>query len=531
MDFPKLVTGRQMAEIDRRSTGESGVTGAELMERAGARVVETLRHRWGGLEGLRVAVVCGKGNNGGDGFAVARLLRQGGVAVDPYLAVAREDVSGDAALHLQRLEQLQGPVAGFPANPVAGARCLAGADVVVDALLGTGLVGAPREPLARVIGAINAAGRPVVAVDLPSGVEADSGRVHGACVKAAVTVTFGLPKVGQLFHPGRAACGALELVDIGFPAAAVEACPATSRLLTACGVGALLPRRPADAHKGSCGAVVVVAGSVGMTGAAALCAESALRSGAGRVTLGTPASLNDILEAKLTEVMTRPLPEVRRRRCLSLRALGDVVALVDGAQAMALGPGIGRYRETVALVRRLLARQDLPPTVVDADGLNALVGDPDLLRRERTFPLVLTPHLGEFQRLSGRTVVEIADDPLGIAAAFAGQFGVTLILKGSPSIVATSDGATFVNPTGNAGMATAGTGDVLAGLVAGLLAQGLGPVAAAAAAAYAHGAAGDRAREDLGEWGMTAGDVASRIPKALMESAEAAGVTARHDPS
>ena len=510
MEFPKLVTGGQMAAIDRGSI-EMGVPGAELMERAGAGVVRTVQERWSGLEGLRVAVVCGKGNNGGDGFVVGRRLADAGVSSAVYLAAPRGEITGDAALHLARLEAEAGPVVSPPPGDLAGV--LGEADLVVDALLGTGLKGPPREGEARVIEGINGCGRPVVAVDLPSGLQADTGAVPGACVRAAVTVTFGLVKVGHMFHPGRAHCGALELVDIGFPEAAVSACPATTHLLTREGVAGLLPRRSPVAHKGSCGAVAVVAGSEGMTGAACLTADAALRAGAGRVRLGAPASLHDILETKLTEVMTRPLPEVRRARCLSLRALGDVLGLLDKARALAIGPGLGRHRETGELVRRLLSRPDLPPAVVDADALHALAEADPGPAPER----VLTPHAGEFQRLSGSDPDRIAGDRLRLAAGFASGRSVVLVLKGAPTVVAAPDGRTFVNPTGNAGMATAGSGDVLTGLVAGLLAQGVPALAAAACAVYVHGLAGDLALDDLGPWSMCATDIGDRVPRALLE--------------
>ena len=510
IEFPKLVTGGQMSDIDRLSI-EMGVPGAELMERAGAGVVRTLEERWSGLEDLRVAVVCGKGNNGGDGFVVGRRLAQAGVPAAVYLAAPREQITGDAGHHLERLEARAGPVVQPSPDDLTAA--LGESDIVVDALLGTGLRGRPRPTEARTIDAINDCGRPVVAVDLPSGLQADTGEVAGACVRAALTVTFGLVKVGHLFHPGRAHCGALELVDIGFPDAAIARCPATTHLLTREGIAGLLPRRSPVAHKGSCGAVTVVAGSEGMTGAACLTADAALRAGAGRVRLGAPASLHDILETKLTEVMTRPLPEVRRSRCLSLRALGEVERLLDRAQALAIGPGLGRHRETVELVRRLLSRPDLPPAVIDADALYALSGGGPLPEAER----VLTPHAGEFQRLSGCDPARVAEEPLGLAADFAVSRSVVLVLKGAPTVVAAPDGNTFVNPTGNDGMATAGSGDVLTGLVAGFLAQGAGSLAAAACAVFVHGLAGDLARDRLGPWSMRATDLAERIPPAMLE--------------
>ena len=520
MDLPKLVTGREMAAVDQRTIEEAGIPSVELMERAGAEVVAAIAARWDGLVGLQAVVLCGKGNNGGDGFVVARLLRAGGGSACVFLAADRADVQGAAAEHLRRCEQ-EGEaveVLGEDLAPLDAA--IQKADLVIDALLGTGLRGAPRPEMTCVIERIADCGRPVVAVDIPSGVEADTGRVHGAAVQAVLTVTFGLVKVGQLFYPGRSYCGALHLADIGFPESILHDAAAEALLLSAEGVESLVPRRRGDEHKGSCGMVAVVAGSVGMTGAAALTADAALRSGAGRVHLGIPASLNDILEVKLSEVMTRPLPEVRKRRCLSLRALGEVCAMLTRADVLALGPGLGRYRETEELVRRLVLQAELP-LVLDADGLSAFAGQAEVLK-DRSAPLVLTPHMGEFARLSGLDKRQIADAPMAVARDFAGDFGATLVLKGAPTVVALREGRVAVNSTGNAGMATAGSGDVLTGIIAGLMAQGLGAEAAACLGVYVHGRAGDRAVERLGEWGMRAGDIADEIALAMVDAARSA---------
>ncbi len=520
MDLPKLVTGREMAAVDQRTSAEAGISSAELIERAGTEVVAAIAARWDGLAGLQAVVLCGKGHNGGDGFAVARLLRAGGGSVRVFLATDRTAVQGAAAEHLRRCEQEGGAVEVLGEDLAPLAAALRAADLVIDALLGTGLRGAPRPAMARIIERIADCERPVVAVDIPSGVEADTGQVHGAAVQAVLTVTFGLVKVGQLFYPGRSHCGALHLANIGFPESILRAATAQALLLSAEGLGPLVPRRRGDEHKGSCGTVAVVAGSVGMTGAAALTADAALRSGVGRVHLGVPASLNDILEVKLSEVMTRPLPEVRKRRCLSLRALGEVRAMLTRADVLALGPGLGRYRETEELVRRLVLQTELP-LVVDADGLSALAGRADVLKG-RSAPLVLTPHVGEFARLSGLTKQRIAAAPLAVARDFAGDLGATLVLKGAPTVVALRDGRVAVNSTGNAGMATAGSGDVLTGLIAGLMAQGLDPEAAACLGVYVHGRAGDRAAERLGEWGMRAGDIADEIALAMVDAARSA---------
>jgi len=502
-----------MTAIDRHTIEHGGISSAELMERAGARVIETLVERFHGLQGLRVAVVCGKGNNGGDGFVVARRLLEAGVAVDIFLGVARADVVGEADSLLRRVEQAGGEAVPLPIDVDAASAALSRSDVVVDALLGTGLQGVPRADQVSVIDAMNGCSVPVVAVDLPSGVDAGSGKVAGVAVRATVTVTFGLAKRGHLFAPGRGHCGALELVDIGFPEDAIEACGGTVFLLTADGVASLLPTRTSDAHKGNCGSILVVAGSMGMSGAAALASDAALRSGAGKVTVAVPASLHDILEVKLTEVMTRPLPEVRRRRCLSLRALGDIIELLPAADVLAIGPGLGRYRETGDLVCRLLRRRDLPPVVIDADALYAIGDGEGLLGPGR----IVTPHVGEFSRLMGLTPEKIRAEPVKRSVEFAVRHGVVVVLKGGPTVVAAPDGRAFVNPTGNPGMATAGSGDVLTGQIAALLGQGCEPLDAAVSGVYLHGLAGDLARDEFGESGLRAGDVLERVPRALLK--------------
>jgi NAD(P)H-hydrate epimerase len=518
MEFPRLLSGQEMAALDQRAIREGRVSGAELMERAGTRVVEAIRQRWEGLEDLEVVVVCGKGNNGGDGLVVGRLLRRAGVRVQVFLAAPRQAVQGEARHHLERMEE-----EGLSALPLAGEeelpaldRALEGADLAVDALLGTGSRGAPRPELARIIEALARAGRPVVAVDLPSGVEADTGQVPGSCARAALTVTFGLPKLGQLFYPGKGYCGTLVVADIGLPAPAPN--PEAVHLISGEGVARLIPRRGPEAHKGSCGLALVVAGSAGMSGAAALAADSALLAGAGKVILGAPASLHDILEIKLTEVMTRPLPELRKPRCLSLRALGEILPLLAGAQCLALGPGLGRHWETGELVRRLLGRVGVP-VVLDADGLNAFAGQADRLK-DRSAPLVLTPHLGEFARLAGMGAQEVRRDLIGAARQFATVHRLVVVLKGSPTLVALADGRVLVNPTGNPGMATAGAGDVLTGLIAGLIVQGCTPENAACVGVYVHGTAGDLARAQQGEWGMKAGDISRALPQAMAEAAD-----------
>jgi ADP-dependent NAD(P)H-hydrate dehydratase / NAD(P)H-hydrate epimerase len=518
--WTKVVNAEQMRAIDRRTIETAGITGAELMRRAGQKVFESIAGRWEDLAALDVVVVCGKGNNGGDGYVVALLLRQAGAGVRVFLAATIDEVDGDARYHLDAWIAVGGEIepASGPQGVVALRGALAGSDLAVDALLGTGGQGEPRGGVEAAIVELGDSKVPVVAIDLPSGVDADSGKAAATCVKAAWTVTFGLPKPGHFFFPGRQLCGGLELVDIGFPAEVVEASPAVADLLETAKVAAFMPKRGGDAHKGSCGSVGVVAGSQGMSGAAALAAEAALRAGAGKVIAGVPASLHDILETKLSEVMTLALPEVGKRRCLALRAMGDIRSLAATSTSLVLGPGLGRYRETGELVRRLLPRLEIP-TVVDADAINALSGHLGILRQVQT-AMVLTPHLGEFARLTGIEKKEIAADPLAAARSFVDEYGVILVLKGAPTLVGIPGRPLLINPTGNAGMATAGAGDVLAGLIAGLLAQGVEAAEAACLGVFVHGVAGDRARERLGEWGMLAGDICAELPHALVDTVQ-----------
>lgn len=514
----RLVTARQMAAIDRRTIDHHGVPGIELMHRAGQAVVEELLARTGSVAGERFVVLCGKGNNGGDGFVIARLLRENNAAVAVYLLGERERVTGDARSAMEEWRAAGGEVATLTEETAVheAAASWRDADYLVDALLGTGLSGEVQGLMRAAIEEVNRLRVPVIAVDIPSGVAGDTGLVCGVAVNAMLTVTFGLPKVGQALYPGRRHCGTLSVADIGFPEAAVrEALEGEPPIFMTSKTDAArwMPKRQPDAHKGDAGRVMVVAGSVGMTGAAALASEAALRAGAGLVYLGCPESLNDILETKLTEVITLPLPEIRRRRCLALRAVGDIRRLLPQMRVLAIGPGIGRFRETVALVRRVVS-ESATPMVIDADGLFALAG-------AGLFPLptpaVLTPHYGEFARMVGCEIADIQRDPVESCRRAAGEWGVTLLLKGAPTVVCGPSGETWVNPTGNAGMATAGAGDVLTGAIAGLIAQGVAPEVAARLGAFAHGMAGDFARDELGTHGMIAGDILRHLPKAMRE--------------
>lgn len=516
----KLVTAESMREIDTYCIETLGIPSLTLMENAGVGTVRFIEREFVALEGKRITVICGKGNNGGDGFVIARALGSKGCDVDVCLVGRCEDVGGDARTNLDRL----GPSAVVElSGGRAVARCVESmekSDLVVDALFGTGFKGIPRGLSGTVIGQMNLSGRPVLSVDVPSGLNATTGIAEGECVRAEWTCTMGLPKRGFYVFPGRSYVGAVHVVDIGVPWKAIKEIGIRDNVLEAGDAARLLPDRPHDAHKGTFGKLVILAGSVGYTGAAYLACMSAMRAGAGLVYLGIPESLNDVMEVKLTEVITRPLPETERRT-LSSEALPLVREMLSDADAVAVGPGLSRNAETQALVRTVVSEVEIP-CVVDADGLNALslgmVGE-----RSGTGSVVLTPHPGEMARLTGKSVGDVLESREAIARDVAEKERATVVLKGSGTLVTDPSGEIYINPTGNCGLASGGTGDVLTGIIAALLAQGLAATEAAALGAYIHGLAGDLAAESVGSAGMIAGDVMELVPDAIGELAGPCG--------
>jgi NAD(P)H-hydrate epimerase len=387
---------------------------------------------------------------------------------------------------------------------------IAQADLIIDALFGTGFRGPVRGPAAALIDAANRSDKPIVAVDIPSGLEADTGRWEGCCIRATATVTMGLPKVGLLIYPGAEMAGTVYVADIGYPAPLRDDPSVPTHLVTAGMIRALLPVRRPDTHKGTYGTVLIVAGSVGFTGAAVLATLGALRTGAGLVVVGVPQSVYAIVASHITEGMPTPLPD--SGGALAPEALGKVEELAAGANAIAIGPGLSRAPGVLRVVEGLLAGSR--PVVIDADGLNALAGRTGVLERRHT-PAVLTPHPGELGRLTGVAVPEIQRDRLQSARSAAARFRSIVVLKGARTIVATPEGEAFIVPTGNPGMATGGMGDVLAGAVASLIGQGVQPAPAAYAAAYLHGLAADLIAHSRGMVGMLASEVADNLPQAI----------------
>jgi NAD(P)H-hydrate epimerase len=499
-----------MQSIDRRAIEGMKIPGLQLMETAGIRVVETILEHFD-VVGKTVSVVCGKGNNGGDGFVVARLLHEKGVRPEIFLVGEKTQVRGDALVNLERVEK-----AGLRVDEISSPgqfRVSTDSTLIVDAIFGTGFSGPVKAPHDDIINSINARYAPVVSVDAPSGLDGSTGQVANPTIKADITVTFGLPKLGQVVYPGKSYVGEFVIADVGFPERAISEEGIELNYLTPSEATTMLPFRAPDANKGDLGKLFVLVGSEGYTGAAAMTAEAGLRSGTGLVILGCPSGLNDILEIKLTEVITKPLPEVRKRRCFALRGLGEVREMVKWADAVAVGPGIGTYHETRDLIFRLLSQLD-KPAVFDADALNILAKDMDQLRGHSA-PLVISPHPGEMSRLTGKSIEQIQRNRINVALEFAQEFNLVCILKGAPSVIAAPNGQAWINPTGNDGMATAGSGDVLTGLIGGFLAQGMLDIDAAVLGCYVHGLAGDLARDQLGPRGMIAGDILKMVPEGL----------------
>jgi NAD(P)H-hydrate epimerase len=505
-----------MRELDRLAIDTYGIPGVVLMENAGAQVARILWQEYPDLKARRVAVLCGRGNNGGDGFVIARYLHSWGVSVSVFIMGAPGDIHGDAGVHLNMLQcagVVPEAVQTSEAAQAVGAR-LREHDILIDALLGTGLKAEVSGVFQRIIAAMNAAGRPIVAVDIPSGLSADAGTLLGEHVQADLTVTMALPKRGLLLYPAAEHVGRLVVVDIGFPPAVREHAAVHCHVLAAHAFVAQWQARPADTHKGTYGHVLIVAGSPGKTGAGALASLAALRTGAGLVSFALPHALNAAMEAKLTEVMTIPLPE-SEPGVLGGEATKRIMEWLEDKSALILGPGIGTHPETVRCVYEVL-RQVRIPTVLDADGLNALATAPESTGDIQA-PLVLTPHPGELARLRRTTTAVIQADRLAAAQETARACKAVVVLKGAHTVIAEPEGTLYINLTGNPGMATAGSGDVLSGMIGALLGQGYPPSMAARIAVYTHGLAGDLAATALGERSLIAGDLVEILPRAFQQ--------------
>ncbi len=515
----KLAAAQDMRTIDALAVRDHGLTVAQLMEAAGMAVVKAIGESWLDLPEKTIGVLCGKGNNGGDGLVVARLLKQKKASVVVILTGEEEDLSPEAKAQYQKAKTAKVPI--IPLLDSEGMKTVRAAleecDLLVDALFGTGL-SRPTEGVSReLIQAAKNLGKPVVAVDIPSGLSADSGFPLGEALPAQLTVSFGLAKAGFYTPIGSGFTGRVVVDDIGFPPPLLNAPSLKLEVTEREMVQKALPKYDENTHKGTRGRLVVVAGATGLTGAAALSAYGAQRIGAGLVTVACPESLIPILGAKLTEPMTAPVPEVEGG-FLSLKAAGRILHLTTNVNAVVIGPGIGRHRETGQLLREILTKLTMP-MVVDADALYLLGGQMDIFKALRA-PAVLTPHPGEAAWLLKTSINEVEQNRVKVAKQIAEGYNVTAVLKGRFTVVASPDGRVRINPTGSRALATGGTGDVLSGIIGGLLAQRMTPFEAATAGVYLHGLAGERAGRKLGPDGALAGDLLPLLPRLLRQIKE-----------
>ncbi len=554
----KVVTTKEMQEIDRITIERYGIAGTILMERAGLAVaskiyeiffrgtdnpVEAIHELPLQKSGnLKIIVFCGGGNNGGDGFVAARILHNQGRDVEVCLAVKPEELKGDAEINYNAAIQF-----GVKIYPIKRFLTLYGRFMkrpygrayshtplhqilIVDALLGTGLNKDIRGSLSEVINKINRLSLPVVSIDIPSGISSDTGQIMGCAVKAQVTVTFGLPKRGHYIYPGAEYTGKLYVEDIGFPRKLTGSEKIKVNLPQKEDIISLLPERPRYSHKGTYGHVLLIAGSKGKTGAALMAAKACLRTGAGLVTIGVPESLVSSFQSRVTEEMILPLAD-KGNGTLSFKSADAILGfLKKQANVLAIGPGLSADGEISELICRLVINSNIP-IVIDADGLNALSGKTGILKKGKA-PIILTPHVGEMARMLQRSAVSgqrsaeklkiqskefslregIEKDRINIALAFAKKYRTYLVLKGVPTVIASPDGNAFINSTGNPGMATAGTGDILTGMISSFLAQRLSPQNASILGVYLHGLAGDIAAQKKGELSIVATDLINAIP-------------------
>ncbi len=511
----KVVSVQEMKDIDRRAIEEYGIPSLVLMENAGLNVVMAMEEEFKILHARKIWVFAGKGKNGGDGLVAARHLANMGSQVKVYLLAKAKDVKGDTKTQLEIVKKMGIKVLelttaeDFEAEKAE----IETGEIYIDAILGIGQVGPVVDFLAGVIVFLNYLNKPIVAVDLPSGLQADTGRVEGACISAMLTVTFALPKIGLVNYPGANYVGKLIVADIGIPWGLLQSVKIMIELITKYQIIPLIPFRDSSYHKGAFGKVLVIAGSMGMGGAAELASKAVLRSGAGLAVLACPKSLVPCFESKLTEVIKRPLAETKDQS-LDSKALGQALKLSETVDAVALGPGLSRHPKTSEFVVKFLGRVG-KPVVIDADGLNALEGRPEVIRKMRV-PVVVTPHPGEMARLKGLTIKEVQNNRIAVAGQFSAKNKCVVVLKGAATVVAHPEGPIGINSTGNSGMATAGSGDVLTGMIAAFLAQGLSAWDASRLGVYWHGLAGDLAAKAKGEPSMVASDILENLASSFL---------------
>lgn len=507
----KVVTPKQMNEIDKLAAEEIGIPSIVLMENAALAVVQEVEKTFEILQDKKVIVFAGKGNNGGDAFVIARHLFNKGLKIVVCITSKKQTIKGDAAVNLNIIEKMGIEIIEIlDATQLDNLKLMAAScDMIIDGIFGTGLKGEVLGINNKIIEIINDSCKNILSIDIPSGTCGLTGKVLGISVKAKKTVTFCLPKLGIVIQPGCDNAGEIVVADISIPKKLIESFNIKTNLIDVYGVSQLIPKRHSDSNKGDYGRAFFISGSVGMTGAGCLAAGAALRSGTGLVYLGVPEILTSIYDTALIEAITIPL-EDNGRGALSKQALKQIMERIEKMSVVAIGPGLSTgndiYEITSALIKNSKA-----PLIIDADALNVLAGRVDVLKG-RSAEVIITPHPGEMSRLLGISIEDVQNNRIEVTSNFASSFGVIVVLKGARTVIASPDGNIFINPTGNSGMATAGTGDVLTGIIAGLIAQGARPLDAARVGVFLHGLAGDNRAKIKGEHGMIASDLVNELP-------------------
>ena len=511
-----LVTASEMQNMDKETIETFGIPGIVLMENAGRCAVDFFMSQFSDITNKRIGIMAGSGNNGGDGFVMARYLISSGEDVIVFLLTKSEKLSGDALFNYELLLKMDAQIIEMPDEASLNPRydILNTRNIWIDALLGTGLRSDVRGRYKRVITFLNVSKHPVFAVDIPSGLHADTGNICGTSVKADATITFGHQKIGLAMPTGEQHCGNLAIADIGIPRQITESIAPRHYLLTSKALDLKFFQRSSSAHKGTTGHVLVIGGSIGKTGAVAMTSHAAMRIGCGLVTLGIAQSLNSILETQLMEAMTLPFTE-EMPGVLGPKAFDEIINASKGKKCIAIGPGMGTSLKTEELVHKLIQELSIP-MVIDADALNVLAGSTECLHKAKTRH-ILTPHPGEMARLTGLSTQEIQSGRVTFSRHFAQSHNVILVLKGEKTIIAHPDGRVAINPTGNPGMASGGMGDVLTGIIAGIIAQDIIPENAVETAVYIHGMASDILQRKMGKIGFLASDVIETLPLTLEE--------------
>ncbi|MCX5804503.1 MAG: NAD(P)H-hydrate dehydratase [Proteobacteria bacterium] len=509
----KVLTPERMAKYDEYAIKTWGIPSAVLMENAGRNMYRLMKERY--LEGKhRIAIFCGRGNNGGDGFVIARYALEAGYNVRVFILCKKKDLQSDAALNMGLYASIGGNIVEIDDTFALVKRGIQHADIIIDAIFGTGLSKPVTGREKAVIEQINESGKPVIAVDIPSGIDGKTGAPLGCAVRAIHTFTFAYPKIGQILYPGAYHTGKLTIIDISIPSFIEKKIGFDGYIIDGAMLKNALKERNPWSHKGTYGHAVVIAGSPGKTGAAHMASMAALKIGAGLVTLIIPESLNNIMEVKLTEVMTYPVAD-NGTGCFALSSYDRIKAFVEDKDVIIIGPGLSQNQETMELVRKLYVNID-KPFIVDADGINAFQGYVGIIGKAKR-NAVFTPHPGELARLTGLSTKEINEDRIGAGRQFVKETGINLVLKGARTVVFSATGDIFINPTGNPALAKGGSGDILTGFIGGCASQGCSLVESSIAGVYLHGYLADDWVVASTDMDLIAGDLLAGLGKAIQD--------------